>query len=290
MNFTGMLQLALDGGLRAMKGGGPTRDAVSQSLRPGSHIVYPTRIQKDQRGREYLHAGPMHRSFWRTIEWRLVRELVPGITRPLADIGCGDGEFGKMLFSAVDLGVDGEAETIQHCEPEIYKKTALVDLRREMPTLDGTKFATCFSNSTLEHIEGVDDVLRNLARATAPGGRFIATVPSAGLIRAFSNAFNRSTSDRLNAILGHHNLWTAKEWTDHLTRAGYRTVRTRGYMTDAAAGWYASLHLPPFPQLQRRSADRLWQSNLSRFLDLVDTSLAERAEDKTACLLLDAER
>lgn len=289
MRFESRMQLALDAALgAARRAKGRTRTGGAE-LRPGSHVVYTTEARRDANGREYLYAGPIHRSFWRTIEWRLLRPIVKDLPRPLADIGCGDGEFGKMLFQTVDLGVDGEAETIGHCDPKIYMKTALVDLRKEMPGGAGA-FGAIFSNSTLEHIEGVDAVLKNLATATRPGGRFVATVPSSGLVRAFTNGFGREYCDELNGILGHHNLWTADEWTRKLKAAGFAEVTTRGYMTDDAACWFASLHLPPWPQIARRAKNWVWTSQMPRFMDLVEASLGERAEGKTACLLLEGKR
>ncbi len=318
MSVTGRMQLALEGALdavrsarRALRGGGS--NAARGELRPGSHLVHPTRI-RESGGRQYLAAGPIHRSLWRTIEWRLLRPICAEMTRPIADVGCGDGEFGKTLFRVVDLKVDEEAETIGHCDPNVYLRTALVDLRREMPraggenqggavsrrgAADGSEggaveagapFATIFSNSTLEHIEGVDAALRNLAAATESGGRLVFTVPSSGLVRAFTAGYGRAYSDRLNAIFGHHNLWTAADWTAKLKSAGYTRIEARGYMTDAAAIWFASMHLPPWPQLERRSPDRVWNPRLPRFLDLVDESLEESAEEKTVCLLFDARK
>ena len=44
------------------------------------------------------------------------------------------------------------------------------------------------------------------------------------------------------------------------------------------------------PQIARRAKTWIWSSQLPRFLDLVDASLEEKAEGKTACLLLEGKR
>jgi SAM-dependent methyltransferase len=257
-------------------------------LLAGSHFVQPVEARRVA-DFAYLHAGPMHRSLWRTIEWRLVKPLAAEMPRPLADLGCGDGEFGRSLFESVDLGIDGEAHTIGHCDPHVYRKTALADVRREIPAAPGS-LGTIFSNSTLEHIEGVDDVLRNCAKSLRAGGHFVFTVPSSGLVRAFTSGFGAAYSAKLNAILGHHNLWTAAEWTRRVQAAGFRDVKTRGYMTDDAARWFASLHLPPWAQIQRRAAGWMWRTQMPKFRALVEASLAQAAEEKTVCLLVEARR
>jgi hypothetical protein len=115
-------------------------------------------------------------------------------------------------------------------------------------------------------------------------------VPSSGLVRAFTDGFGRAYSDRLNALLGHHNLWGAAEWTKRMERAGFRNVTARGYMTDEAARWFASLHLPPWAQLQRRAGEWMWRSQMGRFRELVEASLAEKDEGKTACLLVEGKK
>jgi SAM-dependent methyltransferase len=289
MRVGGAFQLALDAALRV--GLGAVRRGANGSsprLLAGSHFVQPIDVREDG-GWTYLHAGPVHRSLWRTIEWRLVKPMGAGMTRPLADLGCGDGEFGKALFDVVDLGIDGEAQTIGHCDPRVYRKTALADVRKEIPAEPGS-LGTIFSNSTLEHIEGVDGVLRNAARALRSGGRLVFTVPSSGLVRAFSAGFGRTYSDRLNGVLGHHNLWDATEWTKRMERAGFQGVSARGYMTDETARWFASLHLPPWAQLQRRADAWMWRTHMARFKELVEASLAETDEGKTACLLVEGTR
>ena len=111
MQWSGMIQLALDAGLKSARSArAGHRHGAGAVLLAGSHVVYPTKVHEDG-GRPYLEAGPIHRSFWRTIEWRLWKPMVDGLERPIADVGCGDGEFGKSLFPAIDFGFDGAAAT-----------------------------------------------------------------------------------------------------------------------------------------------------------------------------------
>lgn len=289
MHWSGRIQLALDAGLKTARSArAGHRHGAGAVLLAGSHVVYPTKI-RESGVRSYLEAGPIHRSFWRTIEWRLWKPMVNGLERPLADVGCGDGEFGKALFPQIDFGFDGEAATLGHCDPQVYLQTGLTDIREELPVPPGS-LATIFSNSVLEHIDHVERALQRFAFALRPGGVLVFTVPSSGLIRAFSTVYGRAFCDRLNGVLGHRNLWTATEWTSKLTAAGFRDVATRGYMTDAAAQWFASRHLPPWTQINRRARVAAWKWQLPRFLDLVDESLEETEEKRTACLFVRALR
>ena len=239
---------------------------------------------------EYLRAGPMHRSLWRTIEWRLVAPLCREFPRPVGDVGCGDGEFGSLLFEEVDFGIDGDEPSLAHCRSlDKYRDTRLADVRSSLG-VDDASLAAVFSNSTFEHIAPVDGALSAVARSLRPSGRFLFTVPAIGLHESFAHAYGNRFSNRLNAMFGHHNLWTSKEWEAKLRAAGFSEVTSRGYMTREAAEWFAGLHLIQRRRKERRAGDRFWDENLPHFLRLVRESLVAREESATACLLIDAVR
>jgi len=150
--------------------------------------------------------------------------------------------------------------------------------------------ASVFSNSTFEHITPVDDALAAVARSLRPGGRFLFTVPAAGLHRAFADAYGNGFSRRLNAMFGHYNLWTAAEWAKALRKAGFSGVDTRGYMTRETAQWFARLHFILSRRRERREGEAFWTRNLPHFLRLVRNSLDVRDESDTVCLLINARR
>ncbi|HMB68918.1 MAG TPA: class I SAM-dependent methyltransferase [bacterium] len=286
-----VVDVALDAGIRTAQ---RVRNALLRSRRgaaflPGAHGVQVTRVAGEAPD-EYLRAGPMHRSLWRTIEWRLVSEGCRGLPRPVADVGCGDGELGQLMFDRVDFGIDGEERSLAHCrELETYEQVVLADVREALGVPDGS-LRSVFSNSTFEHITPVDGALAAVARALEPGGRFLFTVPAAGLDRAFARAYGQRVSDRLNTMFGHHNLWTAARWEEKLRAAGFSEVDTRGYMTQEAAAWFAGLHFVHKRRRERHGGEAFWEQNLPRFLRLVRESLEARDEAATVCLLIDARR
>jgi SAM-dependent methyltransferase len=292
MRFANFLDLATDNAIRTAQ---ELRSALigrrpgPATFLPGAHQAQPIRVAGDAPD-QYLRAGPMHRSLWRTIEWRLAAPLCRELPRPVADVGCGDGELGSVLFERADYGIDGDEPSLAHCRGRpTYGAVLRADVRTSLDVPDGS-LAAVFSNSTFEHISPVDGALAAVARSLAPGGRFLFTVPSLGLHEVFTRAYGAAFSRRLNATFGHYNLWRSSEWEARLAAAGFSDVATRGYMTAEAAEWFASLHFIRRRKRERRDAERFWESNLARFLRLVRESVEAREEAATTCLLLDARR
>lgn len=291
MHLTNVLDLTLDAGIRTVQ---RFRDAVTGPKRgldflPGAHAAQESRVAGDASD-QYLRAGPMHRSLWRSIEWRLVTPLCRELPRPLADVGCGDGEFGALLFEEVDYGIDGDEPSLAHCRQlPTYSEVLTADVRAHLGVPDGS-LASVFSNSTFEHIAPVDGALEAVFRSLASGGRFLFTVPAFGLHEAFSEAYGARFSRRLNAIFGHYNLWPAAVWETKLRAAGFADVVMRGYMTRETAQWFAGLHFILRRRRERRDGERFWDQHRPHFLRLVRESLEARDEAETVCLLIDARR
>lgn len=291
MRASSLLELAVENGIR-------TAQAMRARLRParggnghlpGAHQAQESRVAGEEPDR-YLRAGPMHRSLWRTIEWRLVTPLCRALPRPLGDVGCGDGEFGALLFQAADYGIDGDEPSLAHCRSiGTYREVVQADVRQSLGVPDAS-LAAVFSNSTFEHIKPVDGALSAVARALRPGGQFLFTVPAAGLHHAFVDAYGSGFSRRLNGTFGHYNLWTSGAWTERLQAAGFSSVTTRGYMTRETAQWFARLHFILSRRRERREGEAFWEGNLPRFLRLARESLEAEAEAATVCLLIDARR
>lgn len=111
---------------------------------------------------------------------RFVSELGQGVLTLLSpvmgervlDLGCGDGVLTKELASlgCEIVGIDGSAEMI--------KATRALGVRAQV--VDGQsmtferEFDAVFSNAALHWMKRPDDVLRGVARALKPRGRFVA--------------------------------------------------------------------------------------------------------------------
>lgn len=124
----------------------------------------------------HLRDLPYFRAMVRAVEDRFYQGLeLPG---PVYDLGCGDGHFASRAFDRpLDVGLDPWwGPLLESKERKAYKMLVRSD-GAKTPFADGY-FASAVSNSVLEHIPHVDDVLFETARVVRPGGRFVFCVPN----------------------------------------------------------------------------------------------------------------
>ena len=236
-----------------------------------------------------LRTGDSKHSMWRTVEWRLLLPIVSALPSPVLDLGCGDGAFGALFREQIDVGVDGDAAALDRADRAIYDKVIAGDLREQLPVDDGT-LAAVFSNSTLEHVVPVEPALAAVARALGPGGVLVMTVPTIGLSHALEAKYGGDYTDRLNRMLGHHNLLTVDQWGERLRAAGFNEIESRGYLSYEAMQWYGSRQLFPWPRITRHFDDELWSHDLATIRRLVRQSLEVRDERETTCVLIQARK
>ncbi len=271
---------------QAAKGSRPATANLGASL-PGGQIFLEAEVVHDSDGYELLRTGDTRHSMWRTVEWRLLRTLVPQLNRPLLDLGCGDGGFGSLLTGRIEFGVDGDADAVSQCSRRGYGSAQVADLRQPLPIVDGS-IAAAFSNSTLEHVAPLAPAIAAAARTLKPGGRLIATVPTDGLTAAMSGAYGPQFAQRMNDMFGHRNLWPWAKWEELLRSEGFSAVSFRGYLSRPAIAWYSQRSLAPWPQISRRRSEWLWQHDLPDLRRHVEESLRVTAEGETTCVLIDA--
>ena len=119
---------------------------------------------------------PYFRALLRAVEAPYYEEFT--LPSPVLDIGCGDGHFAKLVFDRkIDVGIDPWHEPIQEAKKyEGYQSLIECDGSR-IPVPDAY-FSSAFSNSVLEHIPHVQDVLIEAARVLKPGALFLFCVPN----------------------------------------------------------------------------------------------------------------
>lgn len=124
----------------------------------------------------YLEMAPSALAIERSIEC----ELMAGqsFTKPILDLGCGDGVFASILFEEkIDSGLDLDQSEIDCAKKlDIYSEL-IVGPAHKIPKPDNS-FETVFSNSVLEHIENLEPVLEEIHRVMKPQGRLYITVPT----------------------------------------------------------------------------------------------------------------
>ena len=196
--------------------------------------------------RAYWFAPPV--ALWRAIELRVAAE--EQYERPLLDLGCGDGLVGQVLFGTAgyaDVGADLWADQLHRAvRSGVYRHVNQAD-GHHLPYTNGT-FATVFSNSVLEHIADVWQVVQEVGRVLRcpdpdtgqTGGRFIFTVPS-DVFRYFLDGYVRrmaagrrqaaeAYAAAVDARLEHYHYFTPREWQRLLANAGMTMIEARYYI------------------------------------------------------------
>ena len=160
-------------------------------------------------------------------------------SRPILDLGCGDGLFARVLFSEnVDTGIDSDQEEVERARCyAIYNE--LITCGGDRIPKDDESYHTVFSNSVLEHIPDLDPVLREVNRLLAPGGRFYVTVPtdrfefySAGarLLHGLGlNGLAKRYRALYNRIWRHYNVYDKAGWQARFQMAGFKVVDVHSY-------------------------------------------------------------
>ncbi len=163
---------------------------------------------------------------------------------PVLDIGSGDGHFASVTFDRpLDVGVDpAMAPTLEAKGRGTYRLLLLADGAR-LPLAAGS-FASALSNSVLEHVDHLPQVLAEIARVLEPGAPFAFTVPNpgyrsqlslpaalrrmglGGLARAYEDWFMRMSRTK--------NLLDESGWRRLLEGAGFELERSQRYFSPAA--------------------------------------------------------
>ena len=178
---------------------------------------------------QHLKSLPAFRALLRAVEARFYQDLLP-LAEPVLDVGCGDGHFASVAFPRpLTAGIDPAAGVLREARQwGAYR--LLAQASGDALPYANAAFATVVSNSVLEHIPDVEEVLAEIGRVLQPGGRFLFCVPGdhftellffpqlfrrlrlEGLARAYERYFNR--------IARHHHCDGPEVWRARLERAG----------------------------------------------------------------------
>jgi 2-polyprenyl-3-methyl-5-hydroxy-6-metoxy-1,4-benzoquinol methylase len=234
------------------------------------------------RDEEILYPGypsPAH-SLWRAQEMSLFLQHRAMMERPLLDFGCGDGSLGAMLFDAVDYGVDNDAQALAVAKGFPVYKNLVCCTETSIPLAERS-VRTIVSNSVLEHVLQLDEILRELTRLLVPRGRLMITVPTLGFKDHLEKYFGREESERINVQYYHRNLMRVDGWRKRLEAAGLAIEGVRHYQPDWFTYNYRMLRLAgknAFGRVIPRLHDRLWSRCGRRLLSWVRKSLTQTRE------------
>lgn len=134
----------------------------------------------------HLRDLPFFRCINRTVEAIYFQNVA--LPPPTLDVGCGDGHFASVTFTRpIEVGLDpwyGPIHEAQHHQG--YRSLVQAD-GGKMPLPDGY-FGSALSNSVLEHIPHIDQVLAETARVLQPGAPFVFSVPNTAYLTDLSIA------------------------------------------------------------------------------------------------------
>ncbi len=119
---------------------------------------------------------PYFRAMLRAVEAQFYQRYE--LPSPTLDLGCGDGHFASITFDRkLDVGLDPWSGPV-HQAAHYGGYLSLVQADgRKMP-FPGGHFSSALSNSVLEHIPAIQNVLVDLRRVLKPGALFLFCVPN----------------------------------------------------------------------------------------------------------------
>ncbi len=193
---------------------------------------------------------------WRAAEVAALREQV--YEPPVLDLGCGDGLVTSLVLKQVEFGVDLDPIALKKATQHgIYNQQFALPV--EQAPIPAGSISTVISNSVLEHISNLDEVLETIANLLKPGGKLVFTVPT----DRFSQWLvipSKHYAIKRNQQLCHLNLWASDRWAYHLQKAGFTVETIRPYLQHRWVRLWDALEL--FQQVQigdRRIFGLIWR-------------------------------
>ncbi len=243
----------------------------------------------------HLRELPYFRALLRAIEATFYQGLeFPG---PVIDLGCGDGHFAQVAFDRpIEYGVDPDFRSLQEANSRGVYKQLLQSDGAFLPFPDSS-IGSAFSNSVLEHIPHLDQVLPEIGRVMRSGAPFVFTVPNPGYKTelSFPNWLRRIGMKRASLayrewFMRMSRTWNMdyeQGWAARLDRAGFEIIDTFRYFSPRALSVLEWGHYFGAPCLLPRKVIRRWIIAPTRWnLGLTDRLVrryyeAPRSEDGT---------
>lgn len=189
--------------------------------------------------RAYLTHRPVHLAFVRPVELSFYQGLA--FDPPVLDLGCGDGFFFGSLSGTLpaSFGLDYDFPSLSAAkESGAYR--GLVRAKGEILPFRSARFGTVMSNSSLEHMLGLDPTLGELHRILVPGGRFYFTVPGkrfgelllgSGIFQKLGlPSLSKRYGDWFNGHSRHYHVYDKDTWMGILKRHGFEVRKSWDYL------------------------------------------------------------
>ena len=194
----------------------------------------------------HLRDLPYFRAMLRAVEAEYYQNAdLPG---PTLDLGCGDGHFASLVFASalnrkLEVGLDPWGPPIQEARQRGGYLSLVQGDAGQMPFPDGS-FASAISNSVLEHIPQIDQVLAETGRVLKPGAPFLFCVPNPrylselsvpqGLRRIGLKGPAEAYREWFRVMSRVHHADDPEVWQQRLEGAGFRLEKWWHYFSPAA--------------------------------------------------------
>ncbi|HSB66555.1 MAG TPA: class I SAM-dependent methyltransferase [Anaerolineales bacterium] len=213
-----------------------------------------------------LRELPYFRAMLRAVEAQFYQEFE--LPSPILDVGCGDGHFATVTFNRkLDVGIDPWAGPI-HQAAKLGGYLSLVQADGGRMPFSNGYFAAALSNSVLEHIPHVENVLAELRRVLQPGALFLFCVPNPRYLSELSipSLVGRVGLKRLGRVYTEwfrhmsrveHAVWP-EAWQSWLQAAGFRLEKWWHYFSPTAMRMMEWGHYIGAPTLLPHAISQRW--------------------------------
>ena len=212
--------------------------------------------------KDYLYLNlrdlPYFRALIRAVEASFYQTL--DLPIPTLDVGCGDGHFTARTFDhPIDVGLDPWHGPIHEAGRRGTYRLLVEADGAAMPFPDGY-FASAFSNSVLEHIPHVGQVLAEAARVLEPGAPFYFCVPNPRYFSelSISRLLGKGYTDWFRRISRVQHADGPEIWQARLERAGFRLEKWWHYFSPSAMRVLEWGHYFGLPSLVAKKLTGKW--------------------------------
>ncbi|MGH2582468.1 MAG: class I SAM-dependent methyltransferase [Anaerolineales bacterium] len=231
-----------------------------------------------------LRSLPYFRALLRAVEAGFYDHF--DLKSPVLDLGSGDGQFAQVVFHRpIDVGLDPEFVSLREAKRSGAYRSLVQALGSRIPYPDAY-FSSAFSNSVLEHIPNLQEVLDETARVLKPGSLFLFCVPNhrwpenlevSGILRLVGLKGLAVVYVRLfTRITRHIHMLSPGEWERRLNEAGFEMERFWHYFPPAALHALEWGHYFGLPSWVARELTGRWVLAPARW----NLALTERAVRK----------
>ncbi len=206
----------------------------------------------------HIRSLPYFRGVLRAVESSYYQDLP--LPSPVYDLGCGDGHFASLTFDhKIDVGLDPWRKPIREAKKfDAYR--LLIEADGARTPFPSNHFASALSNSVLEHIPHIDDVLKETARILQPGAPFYFCVPNARYFSALSltKIFGKRYKNWFRKISRVYHADEPEVWEKRLNKAGFALERWWHYFSPAAMRALEWGHYFGLPSLAAKALTGRW--------------------------------